>query len=123
MLIMMNQKLKSCWLGYNLASIDINVLRESNILTDQNILDPMFLIALEFSTKFGALDTNISKSKPKFKEILSLGISLLLEKLDCTTEENHGDYISAILALIERQSTTDSMNKNFTSENDFSFYG
>mgnify|MGYP001560998764 CR=1 FL=1 len=120
---MMNQKLKSCWLGYNLASIDINVLRESNILTDQNILDPMFLIALEFSTKFGALDTNISKSKPKFKEILSLGISLLLEKLDFTTEENHGDYISAILALIERQSTTDSMNKNFTSENDFSFYG
>lgn len=120
---MMNQKLKSCWLGYNLASIDINVLRESNILTDQNILDPMFLIALEFSTKFGALDTNISKSKPKFKEILSLGISLLLEKLDCTTEENHGDYINAILALIERQSTSDSMNKNFTSENDFSFYG
>tara|TARA_B110001454_G_C12629412_1_gene396235 strand:- start:116 stop:469 length:354 start_codon:yes stop_codon:yes gene_type:complete len=116
-------KLKNYWSEHNLASIDLNVLRESKILTPDNTLDPMFLIALEFSTKFGAIDSNIAKTKPLFKEILSLGVSLVLEKLNCTNEDNHIDYINAVLALVERQSASGSMNKSFVNENSFSFYG
>lgn len=123
MLIMMKMKLKNYWSEHNLASIDLNVLRESKILTPDNTLDPMFLIALEFSTKFGAIDSNIAKTKPLFKEILSLGVSLVLEKLNCTNEDNHIDYINAVLALVERQSASGSMNKSFVNENSFSFYG
>ena len=115
MLIMMKTKLKNYWSEHNLASIDLNVLRESRILTPEN--------SIRISTKFGAIDSNIAKTKPLFKEILSLGVSLLLEKLKCTNEDNHIDYINAILALVERQSGSASMNKSFVNENSFSFYG
>jgi hypothetical protein len=116
-------RLKSYWSELELGSIDLNALRDSKILTQDNTLDPMFLVALEFSTKFGAIDSNITKSKPKFKEILALGVSLVLEKLNFTNEDNHSDYINAVLALVERQSQTGSMSKSFSDEKSFSFYG
>lgn len=123
MLTTMKMRLKSYWSELELGSIDLNALRDSKILTQDNTLDPMFLVALEFSTKFGAVDSNITKSKPKFKEILALGVSLVLEKLNFTNEDNHSDYINAVLALVERQSQTGSMSKSFSDEKSFSFYG
>lgn len=123
MLTTMKMRLKSYWSELELGSIDLNALRDSKILTQDNTLDPMFLVALEFSTKFGAIDSNITKSKPKFKEILALGVSLVLEKLNFTNEDNHSDYINAVLALVERQSQTGSMSKSFSDEKSFSFYG
>ena len=123
MLTTMKMRLKSYWSELELGSIDLNALRDSKILTQDNTFDPMFLVALEFSTKFGAIDSNITKSKPKFKEILALGVSLVLEKLNFTNEDNHSDYINAVLALVERQSQTGSMSKSFSDEKSFSFYG
>jgi len=123
MLTTMKMRLKSYWSELELGSIDLNALRDSKILTQDNTLDPMFLVALEFSTKFGAVDSTIAKSKPQFKEILALGVSLVLEKLNFTNDDNHLDYINAVLALVERQSQSGSMEKSFSNDKSFSFYG
>ena len=123
MLITMKPRSNKLWLDNNLGSIDIDVLKSSNILTQDNTLDPMFLLALEFSTKFGAIDSNIGKVKPEFKEVLTYGTSILLERMGFTNDDNHLDYVAAVIALVERQADSSMMNKRFSSGESFSFYG
>ena len=96
------------WLDNNLGSIDIDVLKSSNILTQDNTLDPMFLLALEFSTKFGAIDSNIGKVKPEFKEVLTYGTSILLERMGFTN-----DLLTAI-AMFSSKYTTYTTGQNLT---------
>ena len=108
-----------------MGSIDLDRLREGKILTPDNTLDPMFLLALEFATKLTSLEDSLMKNNPTFEEILEIGIGVLLDRMKLVSEDELEDYIKTVVALVKRQNNSDVMSKQFSKDSvrgQFEFY-
>ena len=108
-----------------MGTVDLDLLREGKILTPDNNLDPMFLLALEFSTKLAAMEDSMMKNNPTFEEILEVGIGVLLDRMKVVSEDELEDYIKAVVALVKRQNDSDIMHKKFSKDSmrgQFEFY-
>ena len=123
MQITMNKKSNSL-LSDNMPPIDLNILRDGKILTPENTLDPMFLLALEFSTKLTVLEDSLMKNNPTFEEILQVGIGTLLHRMNIVSDEELEDYIKTVVVLVQRQSDSSIMSKKFAAgaRDTFDFY-
>ena len=121
--IMMNKR-SSNW-SVDMAGVDLDVLRDGKILSPDNNLDPMFLLALEFSTKLAAMEDSMMKNNPTFEEILQVGIGVLLDRMKLVSEEDIDQYIKAVVALVQRQNDSGMMSKKFGKDSmrgQFEFY-
>ena len=108
-----------------MGTIDLDLLREGKILTPDNNLDPMFLLALEFATKLAAMEDSMMKNNPTFEEILEVGIGVLLDRMKLVSEEDIDQYIKAVVALVQRQNDSGMMSKKFGKDSmrgQFEFY-
>ena len=105
-------KRSSNW-SVDMAGVDLDVLREGKILTPDNTLDSMFLLALEFSTKLVAIEDSMMKNNPTFEEILEVGIGVLLDRMKLVSEDDIDQYIKTIIALVQRQNDSGMMSKKF----------
>ena len=119
----MNKK-SSNWL-VDMGGIDLDVLRDGKILTPDNTLDSMFLLALEFSTKLVAVEDSMMKNNPTFEEILQVGIGVLLDRMKIVSEDDIDQYVKTVLALVQRQNDSGMMDKKFgksSMRGQFEFY-
>ena len=108
-----------------MGSVNLDRLREGKILTPDNNLDPMFLLALEFSTKLTSLEDSLMKNNPTFEEILEIGIGVLLDRMKLVSEDELEDYIKTVVALVKRQNDSNIMDKQFNKDHPgshFEFY-
>ena len=108
-----------------MGTVDLDLLREGKILTPDNTLDSMFLLALEFSTKLVAIEDSMMKNNPTFEEILEVGIGVLLDRMKVVSEDELEDYIKTVVALVKRQNDSDIMHKKFSKDSmrgQFEFY-